>query len=299
LFVDTLVWGEGIEKYRPESDNEALHMGMLDGKVAVVTNSGEGMGRTIALLMAEEGARVVVHDSEDVVREIKDRGGDAVGCSASVVSWEGSHELVETATGRFGRLDVLVNSPIEHTAAQGRKISEIGKEDWEAVMGAYLKSSFLCNRAALPCMRKQKYGRLIHFISAEAVIGGVGQALQGAAQMAVAGLSRNAAIEMERSGVTSNCIVPCSGSRTDADPADVAPLAVFLAGDGAQGLSGQIFGVRDREILLFSQPRIQRSIHDSRGWTVERISGMFETTMLPHFTPLESSDEYFSWDSTL
>lgn len=117
--------------------------------------------------------------------------------------------------------------------------------------------------------------------------------------MAVAGLSRNAAIEMERSRVTSNCIVPCSGSRTDLDPANVAPLAAFLGSDAAQGLSGQMFGVRDREIFLFSQPRIQRSIHNSRGWTVERISAMFEATMRSHFTPLESAEGYFSWDSPL
>jgi len=274
-------------------------MGMLEGRVAVVTNAGRGMGRAIALLLAEEGARVVVHDSESVEREIKDRGGDAVGCSASVLSWEGSHELAETAMNHFGRLDVLANCPNHDAEPHGPMISEIGKEDLDPVMGACLKSSFLCTRAVLPCMRKQKHGRLIYFVSAEAVIGGVGQTHQGAAQMAVAGLSRNASIEMERYRVTSNCIVPCSGSRSDSVHADVAPLAVFLASDSAQGLSGQIFGVRDREILLFSQPRIQRSIHDSRGWTVERISTMFEATMGPHFTPFESADEYFSWDSTL
>jgi len=274
-------------------------MGMLDGRVAVVTNAGQGTGRATALLMAEEGARVVVHDSEAVVREIKDRGGDAVGCSASVVSWEGSHELAETAMGHFGRLDVLVNSPNHDAAAQGPMISEIEKGDWEAVLRADLKASFFCTRAALPCMRKQEQGRLIHFIFAEAIIGGVGQAHHGAAQMAVAGLSRNAAIEMERYRVTSNCIVSCNESKTATEPEDVAPLAAFLASDAAQNLTGQIFGVREKEIFLFSQSRIQRSIHNSRGWTVDRLTAMFESAMQPHFTPLESADSYFSWDSSI
>ena len=85
-------------------------MGMLDGKVAVVTNSGVGMGRAVALLMADEGARVVVHDSEGVVREIRERGGEAMGCPASMMSWEGSQELVQTGIDHFGRLDILVNS---------------------------------------------------------------------------------------------------------------------------------------------------------------------------------------------
>ena len=91
----------------------------------------------------------------------------------------------------------------------------------------------------------------------------------------------------------------CSGPGHVSDPADVAPLAVFVASDAAQTLSGQMFGVRGKEIFLFSQSRIQRSIHNSRGWTVERLSAMFESTMQPHFTPLVSAESYFSWDSTV
>ena len=276
-----------------------MTMGMLDGKVAVVTNAGRGMGREITLLMAEEGARVVVHDAEDVAREIKERGGDAVGCSASVMSWEGSHDLVETGMDQFGRVDILVNNLNQAESLEDRAIFDVSKEEWERVAQAHLKASFLCARAALPCMRKQKQGRLIHFTSAEAVIGGMGHTHYGAVQMAVVGLSRNAAIEMDRYHVTSNCIVPCSGPDAPSDPADVGPLVVFLASDAAQNLTGQVFGVRVKEIFLFSQPRIQRSIHNSRGWTLDRLSAMFESTMQPHFTPLESSDSYFSWDSSV
>ena len=263
-------------------------MGMLDGKVTAVTNAGRGMGREIALLMAEEGARVVAHDAEGLVREITERGGEGVACSTVLTTWEGSQGLVQAAMDHFGRLDILVNHMNPREARQNRMISEISRQEWEWGAQAHLKASFLCTRAALPCMRKQKQGRLIHLISSEAVAGAVGHTQDGAIQMAVVGLSRNAAIEMERYCVTSNCIVPCNSPGYVSDPADVAPLTVFLGSDEAKGLSGQIFGVRGREIFLFSQSRIQRSIHHSQGWTVDRLSGIFESTMLPYFTPLET-----------
>jgi NAD(P)-dependent dehydrogenase (short-subunit alcohol dehydrogenase family) len=264
-------------------------MGMLDGKVAVVTNAGAGIGRAIAFLMAEEGARVVVHDSEAVAEEIRDRGGETVPCAASVMSWEGSQELVQAAVDHFGGLDILVNSVNDDTAFQGPMISEIGQEEWELVERATLKAAFCCIRAALPHMRKQRQGRLIHFTSPEALVGGVGYTQYGALQMAVVGLSRNAAIEMERYRVTSNCIVSSTRRDSLSEPEDVAPLVVFLASDAAQNLTGQIFGVQDKEVSLFSQARIQRSIHNSEGWTVERLSETFESTMRPYFTPLEPS----------
>jgi NAD(P)-dependent dehydrogenase (short-subunit alcohol dehydrogenase family) len=263
------------------------------------------------MLMADEGARVVVHHSdgsakpgeenpsspEGVVREIRNRGGDAAACAASVVSWQGSHGLVEAAVSHFGRLDILVNNLSDADDFPKRMIVDVRPEEWDSIQRNWMKASFLCIRAALPCMRKQKQGRLIHVLSAEAVIGAVGRTHHGAAQMAVAGLSRNAAIEVDRYNVTSNCVVRCSKPGSDSDPAEAAPLAVFLASDAARGLSGQMFGVRGKEIFLFSQSRIQRSMHNSQGWTVERLFETFESTMRPHFTPLESSDAYFSWDS--
>lgn len=262
-------------------------MGMLDEKVAVVTNGGQGVGRETALLMAHEGARVVVHDSEAVVQEIRERGGEAAACMASVMSMGGSNRLTQTALDAFGRLDILVNGPHAGAGLRRPTISEIGEEEWASVQRATLKAAFLCTRAALPHMRKQRHGRLIHFVSSEALAGNVGYTHHGALQVGVAGLSRNAAIEVERYHVTSNCIVPFSGPRAVLDPADVAPLAVFLASDAAHGLSGQMLGVRGKEIFLLSQPRIQRSMHNSQGWTVERLSETFESTMGPYFTPLE------------
>jgi len=139
----------------------------------------------------------------------------------------------------------------------------------------------------LPHMRKQGQGRLIHLVLPEGFVGGAGHTHHGAAEMAVVGLSRNAAIEMERFHVTSNCVVPFCGVAGGSEPADPAPLAVFLASDAASGLSGQTFGVEGKEVILFSQSRIQRSMHNSEGWTVERLCEVFEPTMRPYFTPLE------------
>ena len=303
--------------------------GMLEDKIAVVTDSGKGMGREIAVLMAREGARLVIHDSggpesggrgcpslaEEVAREIRDRGGHALSTSEPIASWAGAHRLIQTSLDHFGRVDILVNNvhiPVDH---QGHTMLETKAEDWAAVLRGHLKSSFCCTRAALPYMRAQRQGCLIHFVSAAGLIGEVGQASCGAVSMAVAGFSRNVAIEMERYRVTSNCIAPIplyksvsaisQGTQKQEEgiqgiqergPLDVAPLVVFLASESGRRLSGQIFGVRGREILLFSQSRIQRSIHNSEGWTVERLSGVLECAMRPHFTPMESSDAYFSWD---
>jgi NAD(P)-dependent dehydrogenase (short-subunit alcohol dehydrogenase family) len=262
-------------------------MGMLQGKVAVVTNAGGRMGEAIALLMADEGARVVAHDSEAVVQGIRERGGEAVGSSESVETWEGSQHLAQVAIDHFGRLDVLVNSLKVDDGLRAPRLSEIEREEWECVERGTLKAAFCCTRAVLPHMRKQGQGRLIHLVLPEGFLGRAGHTHHGAAEMAVVGLSRNAAIDMERFHVTSNCVVPFSRAAGGSEPADPSPLAVFLASDAASGLSGQIFGVEGKEVFLFSQSRILRSMHNSEGWTVERLSGVFERTMGPYFTPLD------------
>jgi len=301
-------------------------MAVLQNKVAVITGAGRGIGRGIALLMASEGARVVVNDlggteagegkdssvAEQVAAEIRARGGEAKANTDSVASWDGAHRIVQTALDSFGRIDILVNNA---GILRDRMLFNMSEEEWDAVMSVHLKGTFCCTRAAVPHMRQQKSGRLIHFTSTSGLIGNVGQANYGAAKLGIAGLSRNAAIDMARSNVTSNCIAPFAWTRliatipteTEAQrkrvekikkmtAADVAPLAVFLASDAAQNISGQIFGVRGKEIYLFSQPRVVRSIHQSLGWTVEELTEVLEPTMKSHFTPLETSAAYFAWD---
>ena len=301
-------------------------MSVLEGKVAVVTGGGRGIGREVALLMARKGAEVVVNDpggaadgrgrdasvAETVVREINADGGRAVSNTDSVASWAGGHRIIETALDHFGRIDILMNNA---GILRDRMLFKMSREEWASVMDVHLKGTFCCSRAALPHMRKQKGGRLVHLSSTAGLIGNIGQTNYGTAKMAIAGFSRNVAIEMERYKVTSNCIAPFAWTRltatipTDTEEqkkrvekikkmtaADVAPLAVFLASEAARNISGQIFGVRGKEIYLFSQSRIERSIHKDDGWTVEDLSQMFEPMMTPHFASMDTSTTYFSWD---
>jgi hypothetical protein len=164
-------------------------------------------------------------------------------------------------------------------------------------------------------MRDRNWGRFVNFTSTSGLIGNVGQANYGAAKLGIVALSKITALDMKRYNVTSNCIAPFAWTRliatipTDTEeqkrrveklkkmsPADVAPLAVFLAGEQAANITGQVFGVRGKEIFLFSQPRIVRSIHKSEGWNVEDLSQMLEATMKSHFSPLDTSPQYIGWD---
>lgn len=301
-------------------------MGYLEGKVAVVTGAGRGIGREIALLMAREGARVVVNDlggsdrgegedkgvAEQVAAEIRAAGGQAVSNPDSVASWDGAHRIIQTALDEFGRIDIVVNNA---GIVRDRMIFKMSEQEWDAVIGVHLKGTFNCIRAAAPHMREQNGGRFINFTSTSGLIGNLGQANYGAAKLGVVALSKITALDMKRYNVTSNCIAPFAWTRliatipteTEAQkkrveklmkmsPADVAPLAVFLAGDAAAGISGQVFGVRGKEIFLFSQPRIVRSLHKSDGWRIEDLSQMLEQTLKSHFSPLDTSPEYIGWD---
>ncbi len=301
-------------------------MRTLEGKVAVVTGAGRGIGREIALMMAGEGARVVVNDlggsargeepdetvAEQVVKEIKAAGGEAAANTDSVASWEGAHRIIETALDHFGRIDIVVNNA---GILRDRMVFKMSEEEWDAVIAVHLKGSFNCIRAAAPHMREQKWGRFINFTSTSGLIGNIGQANYGAAKMGIVALSKITALDMKRYQVTSNCIAPFAWTRLIAtiptedeaqkarveklkkmSPADVASLAVFLAGEKASGISGQVFGVRGKEIFLFSQPRIVRSLHKSDGWSIEDLEGMLEPALKSHFSPLDTSPEYIAWD---
>lgn len=301
-------------------------MGMLENKVAVITGAGRGIGREIALLMAQEGARVVINDlggseggqgddkkvADLVVEEIKKAGGQAAANYDSVATGEGASRIIQTAVERFGRIDILVNNA---GILRDRMLFKMSDEEWDGVLKTHLYGSFYCTRAAAAHFREQKSGRLIHFTSTAGLIGNVGQANYAAAKLGIVGLSRVAALDLQRANVTSNCIAPFAWTRLIAtiptddpaqaakveklkkmSPADVAPLVCFLASDAAQNITSQVFGVRGKEIFLFSQPRILRSIHDSEGWTPAKLASMIEPTMGSHFHPLDFSGKYISWD---
>ncbi len=300
---------------------------MLEGKVAIVTGAGGGIGREIALAMALAGASVVVNDigasltgegptsatpGEQTVAIIHQRGGKAVANTDSVAEWGSAQRIVAQAMDAFGRIDIVVNNA---GILRDQIFHKMSPEEWLAVINVHLNGSFFVSRAAAEHFRKQGSGAYVHMTSTSGLIGNFGQANYSAAKLGVAALSKSIALDMQRFGVRSNCIAPFAWSRmtssipssTDAEKARVArlqqmtpdknaPLAVFLASDSAKDVTGQIFAARHNELFLFSQPRPIRSTHNGAGWTPEAIAETALPALRSHFLPLDRSGDVFSWD---
>ena len=298
----------------------------MDGKVVVVTGAGGGIGREIAKRLAAHGARLVVNDAgvavdgqgggsapaEQVVAAITGAGGEAVASFDSVAEMAGARRIIQTALDRFGRVDGVVNNA---GILRDRMFHKMTEPEWRAVIDVHLNGTFFVSRAAASHFRAQGSGAYLHMTSNAALIGTLGQANYGAAKLAICSLSRSIAIEMRRHGVRSNCISPSAWTRmvgsvpTDGSPEKaalverarqmtpdkIAPLAVYLLSDAAGAITGQVFGVRKNEIMLFSQPRVVRSVHDGDGWSPEKVADIAMPALTPAFTPLDNAASYFSW----
>jgi NAD(P)-dependent dehydrogenase (short-subunit alcohol dehydrogenase family) len=302
-------------------------MGMMDGKAVLVTGAGRGVGRGIALEMAKAGAAVVVNDlgvsisgegqddgspAEQVAAEITAMGGRAVANHDSVADWAGGCAMVKAAVDNFGRIDAVVNNAGNLRDVYFHKMSP---EDFDAVIAVHLKGSFNTSRAAAPFFKEQESGAYVHMTSTSGLIGNFGQANYSAAKLGIVGLSKSIALDMQRFGVRSNAVSPFAWTRMiDSIPTDtpeqkarvdtlkkldadkIAPFVVALCGDGGAKVTGQIFGVRNNEIFLFSQPRPIRTAHTSDGWTPETVVERVFDQFANDFYPLHRSADIFSWD---
>lgn len=298
----------------------------LDGKVIIVTGAGRGIGREIALLAAREGAKVVVNDpgvasdgsgtdaapAEQVVEEIKKEGGTAVANFESVAEAIPASKIVKQAVDTYGKLDGVVNNAGILRDAIFHRMSI---DAFEQVIKVHLMGTFYVSHAAARLFREQESGSFVHFTSTSGLIGNFGQANYAAAKLGIVGLSKSIALDMQRFNVRSNCVSPFAWSRligtipteTEAEkarvarmqqmgPEKIAPLSVYLLGDAAKDVSGQIFAVRMNEIFLMGQSRPIRSVHRDSGWTCESLAEHGMPALKGSFYKLDRSADIFNWD---
>ena len=302
-------------------------MGLMDGKVALVTGAGRGIGRAVAMSLAAAGAKVVVNDfggdlhgeateqtpAQEVVSEIKSTGGEAVANGGNVASADDAGAMVEAAVDAFGGINAVVNIA---GILQDSYFHKMAPEQWKAVIDVHLNGTYNVSRAAMEHFRAQESGAYVHFTSTSGLVGNAGQANYAAAKMGIVGLSRVIAMEGARFNVRSNCISPFAWTRmieaipvTSDDMAEafdkfrrnasaeqIAPVATYLVSAAAKDVTGNIFGVRGNEIYLMSQPRPIRTLHKGDGWTPEDLAQTLEPALRHDLYGLESSDGYYAWD---
>jgi NAD(P)-dependent dehydrogenase (short-subunit alcohol dehydrogenase family) len=285
-------------------------MGMLDGKVAVITGAGRGIGRGEALLFAEEGARVVVNDlggewdgtgsdpraASQVVEEIGAVGGEAVAHFEDISEPAGATSLVRLALDTWGRLDAVVNNA---GILRDRMVFNMSVEEWDAVIKVHLRGHFLVAHEAGAHWRERAKageevrGAIVNTSSTSGILGIAGQSNYGAAKAGIAAFSYITAMEMERYGVRVNAIAPGARTRmtekTFGDipesgedqfdqlaPENVAPLVAFLCSDASEGITGQVFGIQGGLVELYQGWHPVSSLNKDARWTPAELAGQMD-----------------------
>ena len=295
----------------------------LEGKVAVVTGAGRGVGRGVALLMAEEGAKVVVNDlgadvdgtggsqapADNVVAEIAARGGEAVANYDDMALMEGGEAVIQQAVDAYGQVDALVNCA---GILRDRMIWQMTQDDWDRVILNNAKAAFTATKFACILFRQRRAGRIVNMTS-DAGLGDVGRSNYAAASEAIIGLTRTVGRDMGRYGVTCNAISPIADTRLFPgaveeyrvaraegptrderagifspanvgewegpgwadDPENVAPLAVYLCSKAPNNINCNVFGVRGGSVYLYSNPKIERSVHKYGNFSMDEMDVLF------------------------
>jgi 3-oxoacyl-[acyl-carrier protein] reductase len=288
-----------------------MTVGRLDGKVAIVTGSGGGIGREHALLLAREGASVVVNDiglrsgadAEAVAVEIRGAGGTAVANRGSA-TWDGAPEIVDAALAAFGRVDILVNNA---TAGANNDLWKFTEQDWDLTFDVNLKGYFAMIRSMAPHLCRQHSGAIVNTSSGSG-FGHPSHVAYATAKEGVVGLTRTVARELGRFGVRCNAIRPLAAGQSTKDyavktapwarlmeltmgprpgkpraqvfdserlaPRKIAPLVVWLCTDAASNVNGRTFHVGGDAVSRLSEPEAERVIDHDGGWTLDALDAL-------------------------
>ena len=290
----------------------------LKGRNAVVTGAGRGIGRAVAILLAQEGANVVVNDpgvnvdgsghdagpAGQVVDEVRGAGGTVVANYDSVADLAGGENMIKQCVDAFGRIDILVNVA---GILRDRMIFNMSEEEWDAVISVHLKGHYNTIKPASVLMRQQRYGRIVNFSSISGLRGNSGQANYGAAKAGIAGLTRVVARDLGRYGVTCNAIAPVAQTRMTAAVPDaarqvrtqrgmasagpparlvettaehVAPMTVYLCTDEAWNVNGKIFHVGGGNVSLAAEEMPVRQITKGGKWDLEELVSLVPSHLM-------------------
>jgi len=308
-------------------------VGNLEGKTAIVTGAGRGIGRAVALLLASEGASVLVNDlgtglagdgtdasiAQIVADEITAAGGVAQANSDSITEFENAERIVAQAVDAWGKLDILVNVA---GILRDRMLFNMSAEEWDAVVAVHLTGTFNMSRWASTHFRDRRQGGRIISFSSSSAWGSPGQPNYAAAKYGILGLTATMANSLEKYGVTANAILPYAATRmidstpegarireetgllpsesaagTVGDPANVAPMVAYLASDAAAGINGHFFGVIGNTVQIYSHWEIAGVLQADRRWSVQELTNIVPETFGPSIPvpDLSGQDDPAAW----